>query len=195
MSRATQPTKRLTVCEPCPYHKDVSSHINLHFLCIAMLLSMCSCEVFTMPRHAAVAHISQLSCVVSISCKHSVISTYTNYTTTATYQQITSVTLTPGDWEIQAFSTFNSNTSTITASANAVFVIATATASATGSVEGQSVSYIPQAALVGTSKQSSGSMLIRVSISAATTYYLNSQSTFTIGNPQFVGSLRATRIR
>jgi len=125
----------------------------------------------------------------------SVISTYTNYTATATYQQITSVTLTPGDWEIQAFSTFNSNTSTITASANAVFVIATATASATGSVEGQSVSYIPQAALVGTSKQSSGSMLIRVSISATTTYYLNSQSTFTIGNPQFVGSLRATRIR
>ena len=123
------------------------------------------------------------------------LSSYTNYTTTAAYQNIISVTLNPGDWLIQAFGTFNSNTATITAAANAIFVIATATTSASGSIEGQTISYIPQAALIGTSKESSGSMMLRTSISASTTYYLNTQSTFTLGNPQFVGSLLATRIR
>lgn len=125
----------------------------------------------------------------------STVSTYTNYTTTATYQNITSIALTPGDWEIKAFGTLNSNTATITAASNCIFVVSTTTASAAGATEGLNISYIPQAALVGTSKESTGSINMPVTISSNTTYYLNTQATFTLGNPQYVGTIYARRIR
>lgn len=126
---------------------------------------------------------------------NSAISTYTNYTTTATYQAVTSITLTAGDWDITGFLTYSSNSATITAASNAVFLIGTTTASATGVTEGVNIAYIPQAALLGTSKFSDVIGPYRVSLSGSTTYYLNTQATFTIGNPQYVGSLRARRIR
>jgi hypothetical protein len=126
---------------------------------------------------------------------NSVVSTYTNYTTTATYQNITSITLTAGDWDLSAFFTYNSNAATITAASNAEFVVSTTTASASGATEGVNRSYVPQAALLGTSKFSDSIAPYRVSIASSTTYYLNTQATFTVGNPQFVGSIRARRIR
>jgi hypothetical protein len=126
---------------------------------------------------------------------NSTISTYTNYTTTATYQNITSITLTAGDWDLSAFFTYNSNSATITAASNAIFVVSTTTASASGATEGQNISYVPQAALLGTSKFSDAIPSYRVSLSGTTTYYLNTQSSFTVGNPQFVGSIRARRVR
>lgn len=126
---------------------------------------------------------------------NSLISTYTNYTTTATYQNITSITLTAGDWDISAFGAFSSNGATITAAGNSIFLIGTATASATGATEGQSIAYIPQAALLGTSIESTSISPFRVSLSGTTTYYLNTQANFTLGNPQYVGSIRARRLR
>lgn len=125
----------------------------------------------------------------------SIVSTYTNYTTTATYQNITSITLPAGDYEISAQFTFSSNGATITAASDAIFVISTTTASASGSIEGESIAYIPQAALLGTSHESSSIAPYRVSLSGSTTYYLNTQASFTLGNPQFVGSIRALRVR
>jgi len=122
-------------------------------------------------------------------------STYTNFTTSATYQNITSIALTAGDWDISAFFTYSSNSATITASSNAIFVVSTTTASASGSTEGQNISYVPQAALLGTSKFTDVIGPYRISLSGNTTYYLNAQATFTVGNPQFVGSIRARRIR
>lgn len=122
-------------------------------------------------------------------------STYTNFTTTATYQNITSITLSAGDWDISSFFTYSSNSATITAASNSIFVISTTTASAAGAVEGRNISYIAQAALLGTSLFSDSMSPYRVSISGSTTYYLNAQATFTLGNPQFVGGLRARRIR
>jgi len=126
---------------------------------------------------------------------NSTVSTYTNFTTTATYQNITSIALTAGDWDISAFFTYSSNSATITAASNAIFVISTTTASAAGATEGQNIAYVPQAALLGTSLFSEVISPYRVSISGTTTYYLNAQATFTLGNPQYVGSLRARRIR
>jgi hypothetical protein len=122
-------------------------------------------------------------------------STYTNYTTTATYQQIASVTLTAGDWDIWALGTLSTNSATVTANANTIFVISTTTASAAGSTEGQNIVYIDQGALTLAGKQSTHIMAYRVSISSSTTYYLNSQATFTLGNPQFVGTIYARRRR
>ncbi len=122
-------------------------------------------------------------------------STYTNYATTATYQNITSITLTAGDWDLSAFMTYSSNSATITAASNAIFVISTTTASAAGATEGRNISYVPQAALLGTSLFSESISPYRVSISGTTTYYLNTQATFTLGNPQYVGGIRARRMR
>lgn len=122
-------------------------------------------------------------------------STYTNFTTTAAYQNITSIALTAGDWDLSAFFTYSSNSATITAASNAIFVISTTTASAAGAAEGLNIGYIPQAALLTTSKFSDTVTPYRVSLSGTTTYYLNAQATFTVGNPQFVGSIRARRIR
>jgi hypothetical protein len=124
-----------------------------------------------------------------------IVSTYTNFTTTATYQNITSITLTAGDWDISAFFTYSSNSATITAASNAIFVISTTTASAAGATEGRNIAYVPQAALLGTSLFSETIAPYRVSIASTTTYYLNTQATFTLGNPQYVGGLRARRLR
>lgn len=125
----------------------------------------------------------------------STVSTYTNYTTTATYQAITSITLTAGDWDLSAFFTYSANSATITAGSNAIFVVSTTTASAAGSTEGLNIAYVPQAALLGTSFFSDAITPFRVSLSGSTTYYLNTQATFTLGNPQYVGTIRARRMR
>lgn len=122
-------------------------------------------------------------------------STYTNYTTTATYQAIDSITLTAGDWDIDAFATFSSNSATITAAGNAIFVISTTRASASGALEGKNIAYVPQAALLGTSFESISIAPYRVSLSSTTIYYLNSQAAFTIGNPQVAGGLHGRRPR
>lgn len=126
---------------------------------------------------------------------NAIVSTYTNFTTTATYENIASITLTAGDWDLSGFFTYSSNSATITAASNAIFVISTTTASAAGATEGRNIAYVPQAALLGTSLFSDSIAPYRVSISGTTTFYLNAQATFTLGNPQYVGGLRARRIR
>lgn len=125
----------------------------------------------------------------------STVSTYTNYTTTATYQNVTSITLSAGDWDISAFFTYSANSATITAGSDALFVISTTTASASGATEGFNIAHVPQAALLGTSKFSDAITPYRVSPTTSTTYYLNSQATYTLGNPQCVGTLSAVRAR
>ncbi len=122
-------------------------------------------------------------------------STATNYTATATYQDITSLSLTPGKWRISAFATLLSNGATLTATANAIFAISTATASATGVTEGKGdIAYISEALNAVSGKESIDLFKV-VNISATTTYYFSSQATFTVGNPQFVGGMSAIRIR
>lgn len=124
----------------------------------------------------------------------STVSTYTNYTTTATYQQIATVALTAGDWLIEYNGTISTNSATLTANTNAIFLVGTTTASATGSTEGLNISYVNENLLSSTGKQSvSGNF--NVSISSTTSYFLNSQATFTAGNPQFVGTIKARRMR
>jgi hypothetical protein len=122
-------------------------------------------------------------------------STPTNYTTTATYQQIATVSLTPGDWEITATITLIANGATLTATANAIGVIGGTTASAAGVTEGSGdIGYISQV-INNTSGMQTITLSKRVTISSTTSYFLNSQATFSAGNPQFVGSITARRMR
>lgn len=122
-------------------------------------------------------------------------STYANYTTTATYQAIDSITLTAGDWDISAFSTFSGNSATLTSASDAIFVISTTINSDAGSTQGKNIAYVSQTGVSGTNRQSVSIPPYRVSIASTTKYYLNTQSTFTAGNPQCAGGLRARRMR
>lgn len=140
---------------------------------------------------AAAAVSGQVGEVISAN-----VSTYTNYTTTATFQQITTVTLTPGDWLITGFLTVAGNGATVTSTANYQGAISTTTASSAGTTEGLGdLGYIAESGVNATSGKASLVVFSVVNISASTAYYLNSRANFTAGNPQFVGSLSARRLR
>lgn len=125
----------------------------------------------------------------------STVSSFTNFTTTATYQQATSIALTPGDWDISTFGTFSTNSATLTTTSDAIFVISTTTASASGSTEGLNKAYIDQNIAGTATHQSFAISPYQVSPSSNTTYYLNGQASFTLGNPQYAVTLRARKIR
>lgn len=124
------------------------------------------------------------------------VSTATNYTTTATLQQVTTLSITAGAWEITCFGTTVTNSATMSPNANAQWVIGTTTASASGTVEGSGDSgWIPQIGLNGNLVKASIMLRKVINISSTTSYFLNSQATFTAGNPQYFGGIVAVRIR
>jgi hypothetical protein len=121
------------------------------------------------------------------------ISTYTNYTTSATYQSIASISGTSGRWRIIGFGTINANGATLTTTANTIFAASFSSSSLSGSVEGLNICYVPQILLSG-SLAHSISFSFDVLTASAWTYRLITQSTFTSGNPQFVGSIIGIRL-
>lgn len=123
-------------------------------------------------------------------------STYTNYTTTATLQQVATLSITPGAWDITAYGTFSGAGATLTSTGNSVWGLSTTTASTTGTTEGLGdLGYISEAGVNVTSGKSSIVLHKVINISTTTSYFLNSSAVFTGGNPQFVGSIVAHRIR
>jgi hypothetical protein len=136
---------------------------------------------------AAVA--GQVGEVISAS-----VTTYTNYTTTATIQNLTSISLTPGDWMEYATVSLYMNSATEVAAAEAIAYLDDTTASATGAVEGETIAYMIEPAS-GSTLHVTKSMTFHENISGSKTKYLNGQATFTAGNPQYTCSLKAVRIR
>lgn len=124
------------------------------------------------------------------------VTSYTNFTTSATYKNISSIALTAGNWIINATFTLYGNSATITTTADAIFVVSTTTASATGAVEGKSIYYIPENDFaLSSTAHVTGTITFEVKLSGSQTYYLNGQGTYSGGNMQYVGSLEATRPR
>ncbi len=120
--------------------------------------------------------------------------TYTNFTTTNTFQQLAVLTsLAPGRYRIVGTVTYYGNAATVAAIADATFAISTTTASAAGAVEGRSLGYITQP--VTSSTHITTTIDTDINISAATSYYLNGKANFTGGNPQWVASITAYRLR
>ncbi len=120
--------------------------------------------------------------------------TYTNFTTTATYQQLAVLTSLPrGRYRIVGTVTYYGNAATVAAIVDAIFAISTTTASAAGAVEGRSLGYITQP--VTSSTNITMTIDTDINISAATSYYLNGRASFTVGNPQYVASITAYRLR
>jgi hypothetical protein len=120
--------------------------------------------------------------------------TYTNFTTTNTYQQLAVLTsLAPGRYRIVATATYYGNAATVAALSEATFAISTTTASAAGAVEGRSLGYIVQQ--ITSSLHQTITLDTDINISAATSYYFNGKANFTVGNPQWVASITAYRLR
>lgn len=124
----------------------------------------------------------------------STISTPQNAAATGTYLALTSLTLPPGDWLISGWVESIPNGGTLTVDGPTELVIGTTSASAAGSVAGfdRATENHP---IVGGVRHQIVIPAKRVNISASTTYYANVLATFTLGTPQWVGSISATRMR
>ena len=112
--------------------------------------------------------------------------------TTATQKTITSLTLTPGNWNLTFVATMAISGGTTTAW-NAG--IATATDSTTGFSDGDnSFGTTTMVPVSGVTDATACIADYRVSVSANTTYYLTCQQTFASGTAKGYGRLSATRV-
>jgi len=119
---------------------------------------------------------------------------YTNFTTNATLQQLAVLTNLPaGRWRLVMTATYFGNAATVAALADAQFAISSTTASIAGAVEGRSIAYLTQN--VTSSLHDSITIETDINQSAATSWFANGKCNFSLGNPQFVCSLTAYRLR
>lgn len=121
-------------------------------------------------------------------------STPTNFTTTNTIQNLTSISLTRGDWLETATMTLAMNAATEVAAAEAACYLNDTTASATGAVEGETIGYLYEPASAS-SVHATVTIIYHENISAAKTKFLNGKAVWTAGNPQYTCSMKAVRIR
>lgn len=119
-----------------------------------------------------------------------VITNTTSATSIATgaITQATSITLTPGDWDVVGCAHFNTTTATLTA---LLAGIGTTSGAITVFPNGWE-SHLAYAANLG---ESSPHLSIRLNITSNTTVYLNAQCAFASGTVSVDGFLRARRIR
>ena len=115
----------------------------------------------------------------------------TNCPATGVYGDLTSISLTAGDWDVSCTASFVVNGATIT---NVLAGIsATSGNSSVGLVQGYNYAQI----LPPTTAYNSdvAVSLVRVPLNATTTYYLKYRSTYSAGTPQCAGHIIARRFR
>jgi hypothetical protein len=117
--------------------------------------------------------------------------TAVNFPATGVIGDLTSISLTAGDWDISAFATPQRNGATWTAVATGI--TATSGNSTTGRVVGSNWGEI----VPGAANDSAVVAVpnYRVSLAGTTTYYLKMQGTFTVATPVNYGRLSARRLR
>lgn len=121
----------------------------------------------------------------------SVISTATNFPATATYGDLTSISLTAGDWDVTVQLKAQLNDATVVAFVTGVST--TSGNSGAGLVEGDSRLDSPPP---GNSADASLTVsAVRFSLSATTTLYLKYLASFSAGTPRAVGRISARRVR
>lgn len=117
--------------------------------------------------------------------------------TTATPANITSISLTPGDWDIVGFVDFNpaATTSVTNLTASVSLTSATVSGQTGGSGLGTDpTAIVNQAAAVPAGVVGVGTSPVRLSITKTTTVYLVAQATFTVSTMSAYGTLRANRV-
>lgn len=123
------------------------------------------------------------------------VSSNTNVPTTGNYGDLTSISLTAGDWLVTGAVRINTATSTATTNTEAA-ITTTSGNSSSGFVSGEN--YFESAfAAPGTNTRQVPHVIAayRMSLSTTTTVYLKFSATYTNGQPVATGSIRATRIR
>jgi hypothetical protein len=121
----------------------------------------------------------------------------TSVPASGTYGEVTSITLTAGDWDLNATVEFFANSATITG-ADLEFLIGTAAGdNVTGGVEGSSYfQLIPPSGGTGYNYVSGAIPGLRKSIAGTTTYYLKVYpGTYSAGTPKVRGRISARRVR
>jgi len=114
-----------------------------------------------------------------------------SFPATTTFGDLESISLTPGDWDIDAIVVANANGATV--DTWSVGVSTTAGDFTIGLVLGDSrANGLPPIATSDSSLSISG---LRASISSTTTYYLKFSGTFTVATPQASGRISARRRR
>ncbi len=124
------------------------------------------------------------------------ITTQADYPATTHYGDLTSITLTAGNWIISAQTRTNSASST-GLSAFVIGVSVTTGDSSTGLTEGDNaLTTSLGTAVFGATNDLSSSFLVglSVSLSGSTTYYLKYSATYSNGQPKAVGRITAVRV-
>ena len=104
---------------------------------------------------------------------------------------ITSISLTAGDWDISGLLTFSTNGATITS--NTVGISSTSGNSGTGLVNGDNQA--ESSAATAASSSTAFVPCYRVSLSGSATYYLKGYISYSVATPKAFGRISARRVR
>lgn len=118
------------------------------------------------------------------------VATTTGVAATGVYGNVTSITLTTGDWQLTGVAGFQENGATLTTSLSAGLSTTT-----DGSSLGALDTGIFNALISSTSDLIATVPTLNVILAAPTTYYLNTRFFYTSGTPKHYGKLEARRMR
>jgi hypothetical protein len=120
----------------------------------------------------------------------------TNIVTSSVYFDISSISLTAGDWDISTLVNIARNGATFTSTSFETGIGTASGNNSAGMVTGSNGTIFSAIAPITFLHYSIGIPSYRVSIASTTTYYLKGYcSVFTVGNPQSYGRISARRVR
>lgn len=124
----------------------------------------------------------------------SVITSAVNFPTSGTFGDLTSISLTAGDWDVSIVGRAFANGATVTD--YLVGIAQTSGGTFTNEVDGSNtVEITPTGASLGLQFWSPALPTYRVSLSATTTIYYKYTATYTVATPKLVGRISARRVR
>lgn len=117
---------------------------------------------------------------------------YANAPTSGQYGDVTSISLTAGDWDVSAVLEWNLNTGT--AMTNPIIGIGTASGNSSSGLSGGNTSF-ETTPPTSSSNMGQSIPVVRKSLSATTTIYLKYLATYSGGTPRARGRISARRVR
>lgn len=115
--------------------------------------------------------------------------------TTGTGANVTSISLTAGDWEVNGSIWFTGNAATTVSQVNASINIVTGTVTGTGVTSRSLMVFIGAVAPFAVNDFSVSVGATRLSLAATTTVYLIAQASFAVNTASAYGQIRARRVR
>jgi hypothetical protein len=123
----------------------------------------------------------------------SVVSSLTSGAASGVWNDMTSISLTAGDWDITGYGSWHANSATgITRCA--LGISTTSGNNSSGLTQGNNMFDTPTAPN-GSADLSMAIPVYRVRVSSTTTYYLKNTMTYSAGTPQYQGRISARRVR